>query len=49
MLFNCRTSIIQTDAGTTKIIMPPWNGVMNGFTLLFEALIVSLTRKMTGQ
>ncbi|MFT6332914.1 MAG: hypothetical protein ACJAW3_001263 [Lentimonas sp.] len=37
---------IQTDAGTTKIIMPPWNGVMNGFTLLFEALIVSLTRKM---
>ena len=41
---HCRTPRIQTDAGGTKLIMPPWSGVMNGFTLLFEALIMKMAK-----
>ena len=43
---HCRTPRIQTDEGATKLIMPPWSGVMNGFTLLFEALIMNLAKQM---
>jgi transposase len=43
---HCRTPRIQMDNGQTKLIMPPWSGVMNGFTLLFEALIMKLATKM---
>lgn len=43
---HCRTPRIQTDAGTTKLIMPTWSGIMNGWTLLFEALIMKLAKQM---
>lgn len=43
---HCRTPRIKTDAGTTKLIMPPWSVIMNGFTLLFEALIMKLVTQM---
>jgi transposase len=43
---HCRTPRIQTDDGSTKLIMPPWSGVMNGFSLLFEALIMKLVKQM---
>jgi transposase len=43
---HCRTPRIKTDEGTTKLIMPPWSGIMNGFTLLFEALIINLAKQM---
>ena len=43
---HCRTPRIQTDAGTTKLIMPAWSGIMNGWTLLFEAFIMKLAKQM---
>ena len=43
---HCRTPRIRTTSGTTRLIMPPWSGVMNGFTLLFEALIMKLAKQM---
>jgi transposase len=43
---HCRTPRIQTDSGTTKLIMPSWSGIMNGWTLLFEALIIKLVKQM---
>ena len=43
---HCRTPRIKTKAGGVKLIMPPWSGVMNGFTLLFEALIMKLSTQM---
>lgn len=48
--FECfikaRTPRIQRDDGRVRLITPPWSGVMNGFTLLFEALIISLVKEM---
>jgi transposase len=43
---HCRTPRIQTDKKQTKLITPPWSGIMNGFSLLFEALIMQLVRQM---
>jgi transposase len=43
---HCRTPRIQTDSGATKLIMPSWSGIMNGWTLLFEALIMKLVKQM---
>jgi len=37
-----RTPRIQPKAGGTKLISPPWSGVVSGFTLLFEALILRM-------
>ena len=37
-----RTPRIQPEEGGTKLIMPPWSGVVSGFTLLFEALLMQL-------
>lgn len=43
---HCRTPRIKTDVGATRLIMPPWSGVINGFTLLFEALLLKLCLNM---
>lgn len=43
---HCRTPRIKTDIGATKLIMPSWSGVMNGWTMLFEALIMKLAKQM---
>lgn len=37
-----RTPRIKPDGGGVKLIMPPWSGVVAGFTMLFEALIVQM-------
>ncbi len=37
-----RTPRIKPDGGGIKLIMPPWSGVVAGFTMLFEALILEL-------
>ena len=39
-----RTPRIQPDGGGTKMILPPWSGVVSGFTLLFEALLLQMCR-----
>ena len=39
-----RTPRIKPDGGGIKLIMPPWSGVMSGFTMLFEALIMQMCR-----
>lgn len=43
---HARTPRIKRDDGRTRIIMPPWSGVLSGFTLLFEALILQLCKGM---
>ena len=35
---HCRTPRIKTANGKVVLIKPPWAGVSNGFTLLFEAI-----------
>lgn len=35
-----RTPRIKTDSGNLKLISPPWAGVVKGFTMLFEALLI---------
>ncbi len=37
-----RTPRIKPKSGGVKLVMPPWSGVVDGFTMLFEALIVQL-------
>lgn len=37
-----RTPRIKPDSGGIKLVMPPWSGVVAGFTLLFEALILRM-------
>lgn len=39
---HCRTPRIDLGDGKTELIKPPWSGVVDGFTLLFEAFIVQL-------
>jgi transposase len=39
---NVRTPRIKPDAGGTLLILPPWSGLVAGFTMLFEALIIQL-------
>lgn len=43
---NARTPRIKPPTGGIKLIMPPWNGVVYGFTLLFEALAMQLCTNM---
>ncbi len=43
---NSRTPRIKRDDGTVRLIMPPWSGKVNGFTLLFEALMLQLCKNM---
>lgn len=39
---NCKTPRIDLGDGKTEIVNPPWAGLSNDFTLLFEAFIVQL-------
>jgi len=41
-----RTPRIKPESGGIKMIMPPWSGVVGGFTMLFEALILRLCSHM---
>ena len=43
---KARTPRIKRDDGRVRLISPPWSGVMNGFTLLFEAFIFKLAGEM---
>jgi len=43
---NCRTPRIDLGGNKTELISPPWAGVVSGFTLLFEALIMELCAHM---
>jgi transposase len=43
---HVKTPRIQPDQGGTKLILPPWSGVVAGFTLLFEAFALQLCRSM---
>lgn len=41
-----RTPRIKPEGGGTKLVMPPWSGVVSGFTLLFEALLLQMCTHM---
>lgn len=43
---HARIPRIKNDEGKLRLISPPWSGVVNGFTLLFEALIMQLAQAM---
>lgn len=43
---HARVPRVKNADGKVKLISPPWSGVVNGFTLLFEALIVQLCQAM---
>jgi transposase len=43
---HVKTPRIQPDEGGTKLILPPWSGVVAGFTLLFEAFALQICRSM---
>ena len=44
---HCRVPRIKLTNGKTRIINPPFAGLSNGFTLLFEALLLQLCKGMT--
>jgi transposase len=44
---HCRVPRIMLGEGKTKVIPPPFAGLSNGFTLLFEALLLQLCKGMT--
>lgn len=44
---HCRVPRIKLANGKTRIITPPFAGLSNGFTLLFEALLLQLCKGMT--
>lgn len=41
-----RVPRIKLPDGSVRLIEPPWTGKLSGFTLLFEALVLSLCREM---
>jgi transposase len=43
---HTRVPRVKNNEGKLRLISPPWSGVVNGFTLLFEALIMQLARSM---
>ncbi|MDQ7002707.1 MAG: ISL3 family transposase [Ghiorsea sp.] len=43
---KARVPRIKRDDGKVRLVSPPWSGVMNGFTLLFEALLIQLCKAM---
>jgi len=43
---HARVPRIKTPDDNVHLIMPPWDGQQNGFTLLFEALILQLAKGM---
>jgi len=40
---HCRTPRIDLGEGKTELVKPPWAGLVDGFTLLFEAFVVQLS------
>ena len=46
---HCRTPRVKLKSGKVRQISPPWSGLSNGFTLLFEALILELCTHMPIQ
>lgn len=43
---NARVPRVKLPNGKTKLIKTPWEGLSNGFTLLFEALLLQLSQAM---
>jgi len=43
---KARVPRVKTKKGKIRLISPPWSGVLNGFTLLFEALILQICKDM---
>ena len=43
---KARVPRIKRDDTRVRLIYPPWAGLMNGFTLLFEAFILKLSKEM---
>lgn len=43
---KARVPRIKLPDGSIRLIQPPWSGLQNGFTLLFEALILQLAKHM---
>ena len=43
---HARVPRIKTPDNKIHLIMPYWSGLQNGFTLLFEALILQLSKGM---
>lgn len=41
-----RVPRVKLSDGAVRLIEPPWAGQLNGFTLLFEALVLALCREM---
>ena len=43
---HARVPRVSIDEKTKRLIEPPWSGLSNGFTLLFEALVLQLASHM---
>lgn len=43
---HARVPSVKNDDGKVALITPPWRGVVKGFTLLFEALLMQLAHAM---
>jgi transposase len=43
---HARVPRIKTEDDKVRLVLPPWAGLANGFTLLFEALILQLASNM---
>jgi transposase len=43
---HARVPRIKRDDGCVRLVSPPWSGVVSGFTLLFEALLIQLCKSM---
>ena len=43
---HARVPRVKIDQKTIRLISPPWSGINNGFTMLFEALILQLASHM---
>jgi len=44
---HCRVPRIKLDNGKTHTVAPPFSGLSNGFTLLFEVILLQLCKAMT--
>jgi transposase len=43
---QARVPRVKLPDGSIRLIEPPWSGLQNGFTLLFEALVLQLAKHM---
>ena len=43
---HVKTPRIQPPQGGTKLVLPPWSGIVSGFTMLFEAYALQLCQHM---